>query len=65
MLDLFRKAVESPALEMAEHDSVLMRELDQVTSRDPFQLQLFIILCHFIAGPYLNHNLSYPMLELE
>lgn len=51
------------AQNLTEHDSALRRELDQVTSRGPFQPKLFIILCCFVAGPYLSHNLSYLILE--
>lgn len=51
------------ARNLTEHDSALRRELDQVTSRGSFQPKLFVILCCFVAGPYLSHNLSYLILE--
>lgn len=46
-----------------KRDSALGRELDQVTSGIPFQPKLVRILCYFLAGPYLSHNLSYLILE--
>lgn len=47
----------------SECDSALGGELDQVTSRVPFQPKLVRILCCFLAGPYLSHNMSYLILE--